>query len=129
MAASAARLARLRFAEAGEFVVGRLERDAELGRSRPLVAGMAFHRRPHGELLELTEIHRRQRAANYERTRSDQDVALSWQALADQGNLSSTSVLMVLRETLDDGGRQRGDLGLLLAMGPAFCSELVLVEA
>lgn len=59
---------------------------------------------------------------------TDQDVALSWQALADQGNLSSTSVLMVLRETLADSGWQEGDLGLLLAMGPAFCSELVLVE-
>jgi alkylresorcinol/alkylpyrone synthase len=59
---------------------------------------------------------------------SDQDVAASWRVLEEQGNLSSTSVLMVLREVEDRARPARGDLGLLLAMGPAFCSEIVLVE-
>lgn len=59
---------------------------------------------------------------------TDKDVALSWEMLAEQGNLSSTSVLMVLRETLARRGPEPGEAGLLLAMGPAFCSELALVE-
>jgi alkylresorcinol/alkylpyrone synthase len=55
-------------------------------------------------------------------------VALSWEMLGAQGNLSSTSVLMVLLETLARRGLAAGERGLLLAMGPAFCSELVLIE-
>ena len=58
----------------------------------------------------------------------DEDVRHSWKVLAEQGNLSGTSVLMVLHETLADGPPAAGSLGLLLAMGPAFCSELVLFE-
>ncbi len=57
----------------------------------------------------------------------DQDVALSWKTLAETGNLSSTSVLLVLEETLRQP-RPSGTPGLLLAMGPAFCSEFVLVR-
>jgi alkylresorcinol/alkylpyrone synthase len=55
-------------------------------------------------------------------------VAHSWEVLARQGNLSSVSVLMVLRRTLDEQRPEPGSRGLLLAMGPAFCSEIVLVE-
>ncbi len=56
----------------------------------------------------------------------DEAVDLAWKVLAEQGNLSSTSVLMVLREVLDRPRPAAGKLGLLLAMGPAFCSEVVL---
>ncbi|MCC6672680.1 MAG: type III polyketide synthase [Planctomycetes bacterium] len=60
---------------------------------------------------------------------TDQDFALSWQMLAEQGNLSSASVLMVLGRTLATPGRwPEGSLGLLLAMGPGFCSEVVLLR-
>ena len=58
----------------------------------------------------------------------DDVVGHSWKVLEDQGNLSSTSALMVLRETLDAPHPPAGTLGLMLAMGPAFCSELVLFE-
>jgi alkylresorcinol/alkylpyrone synthase len=58
---------------------------------------------------------------------TDDDVALSWKTLAETGNLSSTSVLLVLEETLR-AGRPPGTPGVLLAMGPAFCSELVLIR-
>jgi alkylresorcinol/alkylpyrone synthase len=44
------------------------------------------------------------------------------------GNLSSASVLFVLGELLDSGQPVKGDLGLLMAMGPGFCSELVLLK-
>ena len=52
----------------------------------------------------------------------------SWESLQSVGNLSSASVLFVLRDLLDSGEARPGDLGLLLAMGPGFCSELVLLR-
>jgi alkylresorcinol/alkylpyrone synthase len=55
-------------------------------------------------------------------------LARTWRSLEEVGNLSSASVLFVLRDLLDDGEAREGDLGLLLAMGPGFCAELVLLE-
>ena len=49
-------------------------------------------------------------------------------SLRDQGNLSSASVLWVLRETMRENPPDPGSYGLLLAMGPGFCSELVLLR-
>jgi len=53
---------------------------------------------------------------------------LTWKSLREVGNLSSTSVLLVLEETLRDRRPAPGSPGLLFAMGPGFCSELVLLE-
>lgn len=53
---------------------------------------------------------------------------LTWQSLREVGNLSSTSVLLVLAETMASRRPRPGSLGMLLAMGPGFCSELVLLE-
>ncbi|HZZ84046.1 MAG TPA: 3-oxoacyl-[acyl-carrier-protein] synthase III C-terminal domain-containing protein [Anaeromyxobacteraceae bacterium] len=55
-------------------------------------------------------------------------LARSWRSLSEVGNLSSASVLFVLGELLDAGEARPGDLGLLLAMGPGFCAELVLLR-
>ena len=55
-------------------------------------------------------------------------LARSWQSLRETGNLSSASVLFVLGELLDSGEARPGDLGLLMAMGPGFCAELVLLR-
>ncbi len=52
----------------------------------------------------------------------------SWESLEKTGNLSSASVLFVLRELLDADEARPGELGLLLAMGPGFCAELVLLR-
>jgi len=43
------------------------------------------------------------------------------------GNLSSASVLFILHEFLQRP-HQPGEYGLMLAMGPAFCAELVLLQ-
>ena len=59
---------------------------------------------------------------------TDDDVQFAWRSLAEQGNLSSSSVLMVLHDTIEEAPRAAGELGMLLAMGPAFCSEVVLFE-
>ena len=52
----------------------------------------------------------------------------SWESLRTLGNLSSASVLFVLGELLDADVAKAGDRGLLLAMGPGFCAELVMLE-
>ena len=52
----------------------------------------------------------------------------SWKSLAENGNLSSASVLFVLGELLESESAQPGDYGMLFAMGPGFCSELVLLQ-
>jgi alkylresorcinol/alkylpyrone synthase len=59
---------------------------------------------------------------------SDEDVKFAWKVLDEQGNLSSASVLMALNEVMNEGSPGAGERGVLLAMGPAFCSELVLFE-
>jgi alkylresorcinol/alkylpyrone synthase len=60
---------------------------------------------------------------------SDEAVALTRASLANIGNLSSASVLHVLADTLRDRPPDPGSHGLLMAMGPGFCSELVLLRA
>ena len=41
---------------------------------------------------------------------------------------SSASVLYVLSDLLEEKVAQPGDVGLMLAMGPGFCAELVLLR-
>ncbi|OMB93639.1 type III polyketide synthase [Mycobacterium colombiense] len=52
---------------------------------------------------------------------------LTWRSLGEIGNLSSASVLHVLRDTMAKPPPS-GSPGLMLAMGPGFCSELVLLR-
>jgi alkylresorcinol/alkylpyrone synthase len=44
------------------------------------------------------------------------------------GNLSSASVLVVLEELQTNQRPAPGTYGLMLAMGPGFCSELLLLR-
>jgi alkylresorcinol/alkylpyrone synthase len=53
---------------------------------------------------------------------------LTWRSLAEVGNLSSSSVLHVLHDTLAKRSPEPGSPGVLMAMGPGFCSELVLLR-
>jgi alkylresorcinol/alkylpyrone synthase len=55
-------------------------------------------------------------------------LARSWASLKEVGNLSSASVLFVLGETLESQEPQPGDWGVMMAMGPGFCAELVLLR-
>lgn len=52
---------------------------------------------------------------------------LTWRSLGEIGNLSSASVLHVLRDTIAKPPPS-GSPGLMIAMGPGFCSELVLLR-
>ena len=58
------------------------------------------------------------------------DAALrrTWRGLRKVGNLSSTSVLCVLGEVLEEERPAAGTHGLMVALGPGFCSELVLLR-
>jgi alkylresorcinol/alkylpyrone synthase len=58
----------------------------------------------------------------------DTDLARSWACLRDFGNLSSASVLLVLEDFITNDPPEPGTLGLLLAMGPGFCAELILLR-
>jgi alkylresorcinol/alkylpyrone synthase len=53
---------------------------------------------------------------------------VTWRSLREVGNLSSTSVLLVLADTLESHRPPPGSWGMLIAMGPGFCSELVLLR-
>jgi alkylresorcinol/alkylpyrone synthase len=57
----------------------------------------------------------------------DNALELTWRSLAEVGNLSSASVLHVLRDTMAKRP-PAGSPGVLMAMGPGFCSELVLLR-
>jgi alkylresorcinol/alkylpyrone synthase len=57
-----------------------------------------------------------------------EDFTLSWEALRRAGNLSSASVLMVLNDVMREHRPAAGTCSLLIAMGPGFCSEMVLLE-
>jgi len=52
----------------------------------------------------------------------------SWDCLRKVGNLSSASELCVLEDVMKNRRPEPGTLGLLAAMGPGFCSELLLLE-
>jgi alkylresorcinol/alkylpyrone synthase len=58
----------------------------------------------------------------------DGQLDLTWRSLERVGNLSSASVLHVLRDTLEARVPAPGAWGVLMAMGPGFCSELVLLR-
>jgi alkylresorcinol/alkylpyrone synthase len=59
---------------------------------------------------------------------SDEDISLTRASLKGVGNLSSASVLFVLADTIRERPTKEGDLGLLMAMGPGFCCEMVLLK-
>jgi alkylresorcinol/alkylpyrone synthase len=57
---------------------------------------------------------------------ADEALEPSWRTLAEVGNISSASVLFVLQQVREQGAP--GDYGLVMAMGPGFGTELVLLR-
>lgn len=53
---------------------------------------------------------------------------ISTSVLRDFGNMSSVTVLFVLKRYLEQFGMGRGKTGLISALGPGFCSESLLVR-
>lgn len=58
----------------------------------------------------------------------ESDLSCSWENLASKGNLSSASVLLILEDTMARKRPKPGSPGIMLAMGPGFCSELLLLR-
>lgn len=59
---------------------------------------------------------------------TEKDLEASWECLRRVGNLSSTSVLLVLEDVYQHRRPAPGTLSILAAMGPGFCAELVLLR-
>jgi alkylresorcinol/alkylpyrone synthase len=57
----------------------------------------------------------------------DDALELSWRSLGEIGNVSSASVLHILRDARAKPPAS-GTPGLMMAMGPGFCAELVLLR-
>jgi alkylresorcinol/alkylpyrone synthase len=55
-------------------------------------------------------------------------ISRSRRSLRRLGNLSSASVLFVLADLLDERAARVGDRGVMLAIGPGLCAELVLLQ-
>jgi alkylresorcinol/alkylpyrone synthase len=58
----------------------------------------------------------------------NRELEASWDCLARFGNLSSGSVLKVLEHVMTERRPDPGTLGIVMAMGPGFCSEVLLVR-
>ncbi len=58
---------------------------------------------------------------------TDDMVSTSKEVLEEYGNMSSPTVLFVLKETLEYRKQEKG-YGLLLALGPGFSSEMLLLK-
>jgi alkylresorcinol/alkylpyrone synthase len=56
------------------------------------------------------------------------ELQASWDCLRRMGNLSSASVLCVLEEVMTKRRPAPGTLGVMAAMGPGFCSEVLLLR-
>jgi predicted naringenin-chalcone synthase len=59
---------------------------------------------------------------------SDEDLRFSYHVFKNYGNMSSPSVLFVLRELLDRGRPQPGQKGMLVAFGAGFSAFAALME-
>lgn len=59
---------------------------------------------------------------------ADADVAASRDNLARYGNISSAAVLLMLHDRCRQAPPTRGSWGVMLALGPGFCAELVLLR-
>jgi alkylresorcinol/alkylpyrone synthase len=56
------------------------------------------------------------------------DTEISWEILRRYGNLSSASVLFILNEWLVQREMPSGSYGLLMAFGPGFTAEMLLLQ-
>jgi alkylresorcinol/alkylpyrone synthase len=59
---------------------------------------------------------------------TDDELAVTWRSLRDIGNLSSSSVLHVFADTWAADPPRGGRDAMLMAMGPGFAAELVLLD-
>lgn len=88
------------------------------GLALPQVRHLIFH--PGGK--RILEVY------NQELGLPEESLRFSMKMLREHGNVSSSSVLIILDEILRCGEAEAGDAGLLLAMGPGFTIEQLLLR-
>jgi predicted naringenin-chalcone synthase len=59
---------------------------------------------------------------------TDEDVAISWQALADHGNIGTPSIFYVLAKTIEQRAPRPGEQGVVVTIGPGVTVGLMLLE-
>ncbi len=59
---------------------------------------------------------------------SDDDVAVSWDSLAEHGNVGTPSIFYVLRETIDRREPLPGERGLMVTIGPGVTVGMMLLS-
>ncbi|HLH13721.1 MAG TPA: 3-oxoacyl-[acyl-carrier-protein] synthase III C-terminal domain-containing protein [Solirubrobacteraceae bacterium] len=57
----------------------------------------------------------------------DEDLATSWRALADHGNIGTPSILYVLQDTIESCRPQPGERGLMVTIGPGVTVGTMLL--
>ncbi len=58
---------------------------------------------------------------------SDEDVATSWRALAEHGNVGTPSIFYVLEDAIENDEPQPGERGLMVTIGPGVTVGLMLL--
>jgi alkylresorcinol/alkylpyrone synthase len=58
---------------------------------------------------------------------SDEDTAVSWDALANHGNVGTPSILYVLADTIEQRRPEPGERGLMVTIGPGVTVGLMLL--
>ncbi len=58
---------------------------------------------------------------------SNEDVATSWRALADHGNVGTPSILYVLKDTIERYSPEPGQRGLMVTIGPGVTVGMMLL--
>jgi len=59
---------------------------------------------------------------------SDEDVELSWRALAEHGNIGTPSIFYVLKATISERKPCLGEVGLVVTIGPGVSVGLMLLQ-
>jgi alkylresorcinol/alkylpyrone synthase len=59
---------------------------------------------------------------------SREDVEVSWEALAEHGNIGTPSILYVLKSTIEQCRPQPGELGMMVTIGPGVTVGLMLLQ-
>lgn len=59
---------------------------------------------------------------------ADEHLEASWRHLKNYGNMSSVSIIFILDDVFKSRRPKAGELGLLMAMGPGFSAEFVLLK-
>jgi alkylresorcinol/alkylpyrone synthase len=93
-----------------------------------LLAAHGFERRDVGSWVMHTGGPKVLEAAEDSLGLKDGEIQASWDCLRRVGNLSSASVLCVLEDVMLNRRPEPGTLGVLAALGPGFCSEVVLLR-